>query len=121
MSAHIAGPYTLSIPNAGTDSPALRTILSAGQLKVIFGTCTVFIVTCLAAALTAGVTVSVLPVEGGSTWTTLQNPSNSDVTIGALKSVPFPYSGFRDLRIHSSSAEAAQRDFNLTFQLATTQ
>ena len=120
MSAHVAGPYRLSIPSAGTDSPALSSILSAGQLKVIFGGCTSFTIHSLAAAFTGTITVQVVSTEGAAfPGQTLQS-NGADITLVATKATPFFYSGFRDLRIHSSGAEAGQRDFDLLFQIAVT-
>ena len=119
MSIHNAGPYRLTIPNAGTDSPALSTLLSAGQLKVLFGSAIGLTITCVSAALTGTVSVQVVATEGGSTWTTLQQ-SGAPVTIGALTTVPIFTGAFRDLRIHSGSAEGANRDFDITVQIGVT-
>ena|SRR5689334_10349221 len=118
MSAHNAGPYTLSIPNAGTDTPALSTLLSAGQLKVASGSCIGMTVTS-PAALTGTITIQTVPTEGSSSWVTLQQ-NGSDITVAAGKMVPISVGAFRDIRIHSSGAEGSQRDFLLTFQLTVT-
>ena len=118
MSAHNAGPYTISIPNAGTDSPALSSIFSAGQLKVASGSC-IGLTVSAPAALTGTVTIQTVPTEGSTSWVTLQQ-NGADIAIAAGKMVPVSVGAFRDLRFHSSGAEGGQRDFALTFQLTVT-
>lgn len=119
MSAHLAGPYRLSILNGQTDSAALSSLLSLGQLKTLLGSATMASITCVSAALTGVVTAQVVVTEGGSTWSTLQQAA-ADIAVAALKTVLVQNLGFRDIRIHSTLAEGAQRDFDLTFQLAVT-
>lgn len=118
MSMMNSGPWRLSIPNAGTDSPALSTIMSAGQRKIGLGSGVSIGIAC-PAALTGTVTIQVVPTEGSSSWVTLQS-NGSDIALTASKLVVVDAGAFRDLRIHSSGAEAAQRDFDLTFQVSVT-
>lgn len=118
MSAHNAGPYTMNIANAGTDSAALSAQLSAGQMKVLTGSC-IGLTIAAPATLTGTITVQTVPLEGSTSWTTLQQ-NGSDVTIAAGKTVPISVGAFRDMRIHSSGAEGGSRDFLLTFQLTVT-
>lgn len=118
MSSHTAGPYTLTVGSGTTDSAALSAALSAGQLKTLFGSCIGFTVVS-PSALTGTITVQVVPTEGSTSWVTLQ-ANGSDITIAANKAVPVDTGAFRDIRIHSSGAEAADRDFLLNFQLAVT-
>lgn len=61
------------------------------------------------AALTAAVTVQVLPF-GDATWRTLQS-GGVDVAVGAGKAVVISPPAFADLRLHSAGAEGADRDF----------
>lgn len=119
MSAHNVGPITLSIASSGTDSPALSAQLSAGQRKVLFGSSVQFVVAA-PAALTGAITIQVLMEESGSSWKTLQAPDETDITVAADKALVVNAGAFRDLRIHSSASEAAQRDFKLTFQVTVT-
>lgn len=110
----------MSIPNGGTDTPALSSQLSAGVLKTLLGH-TVQIVVNTPSALTAAVTMQVVATEGGSTWVPIQSPAGTDIPFAANKAVIVNAGAFRDLRMHSAGAEAAQRDFDLTFQLTVTQ
>lgn len=98
-------PTTLSIPNAGTDSPELD-LGASGSKRVI----TIAILA--PAAVTGTITVLLCDVSGG-TFRTLQT-GGADITIAATKAVvitAIPATGV--LKIHSSAAEAAQRDFRL--------
>ncbi len=66
------------------------------------------------AALTGAVTAEV--THNNSTWTTLQSPAGTDITIGAGKSVVLPRFAAKDLRLKSAGTEAADRDFFVTIQ-----
>lgn len=118
MSMQNVGPIRLSILNGQTDSAALSSLLSAGQLKILFGSCVGFTVAA-PGTLTGTINVQVVPTEGSSSWVTLQS-AGSDITLPASKATPVDVGAFRDLRIHSSGAEGGQRDFDLTFQLSVT-
>lgn len=119
MSAHNHGPVTMSIANGQADSPALSTLKSAGVLKTLLGSCVQFTVQ-TPAALTGTINVQIVNTEGASSWVTLQSPAGTDITFPASKAVIVNAGAFRDMRIHSNSAEGAQRDFILTFQLTVT-
>src|SRR6266581_3726556 len=109
MSLHLHNFGTLSIPNAGTDTPAyaVQSALGSSMSVVVFAP----------AALTAAVTVQVAPVANpqAADWKTLQltgTGAPSDITIAAGKAVAISLSaGYRAFRLHSAGAEAAQRDF----------
>jgi hypothetical protein len=108
-------PFTLSIPNAGTDSPALSTLLSKGNLRSTLGNSeeiTIF----APAALTGVCTAQVRSQYGVGPWVTLQQ-NGADVAIGAGKAANIYGAAIEDLRIHSAGAEAAQRDFVVSFQI----
>lgn len=119
MSAHNAGPVTLSIANGQTDTPALSSLFSRGQLKALLGSLVQMVIQA-PSALTGAVTIQVVGTEGSSSWVTLQSPAGTDIPIAASKAVIVNAGAFRDLRLHSASAEGAQRDFVLTFQLTVT-
>lgn len=116
MSLLPAGPYTLTIASGQTDSAALSTLFTAGQLKTILGSASRLAIT-PPAAVTNTISIEVVAVEGGSDWTTLQT-NGTDVSVTADKTNFIPFGGIRDLRIHSSGAEGADRDFILNFQLS---
>lgn len=105
------GPFTLSIPNGGTDSPALSTVVpSIGVLQTILQMVRSWAISA-PAALTAAITVQVASTVGGVDWVTLQY-LGTDFGIAAGKQNILPSSGgFKDMRIHSAGAEGAQRDF----------
>lgn len=109
----------LSIPNAGTDTPALGTVLSAGQLKLFFGTSDNIIIY-VPAVLTGACTLQYSPVENPAAgdWKTVQI-NGADVVLAAGKAVSFHGVAAKDLRIHSAGAEAAQRDFVITTLMNT--
>lgn len=119
MSSHNVTKIRLSIPNGGTDSPYLSDSLSAGQLKALLGSAVQFVVFA-PAALTGVVTLQVRHTEASGTPQTLQTSGSADITIAATKAVPVNVGAFRDLRIHSAAAEAAQRDFDIIFQVTVT-
>ena len=112
------GPFTLTIPNAGTDSGLMSALLSTGQVKILNGSGRRLSVTS-PATLTGTITIQVVPIEGSSTWTTLQ-VNGTDVTIAAGKTNLFPMSSWRDMRMHSSGAEGGARDFILNFEVEVT-
>ncbi len=96
---------TLSIPNAGTDSPELNLAGDINRGPIILEILA-------PAALTGVVTVQVSDVSGG-TFRTLQT-GGADVAIAAAKAIvitDLPATGV--LRLHSTLAEAAQRDFRV--------
>lgn len=118
MSAHNFGPVPLMIPSGQNDSAALSSALSTGQMKIVSGS-NVGLVATGPEALTGVVTLQSVPLEGSTTWVTVQQ-TGSDVTIAATKGVPVNTGAFRDLRFHSNAAEGADRTFYLTFQLVVT-
>ena len=108
--------FILSVPNAGTDTPALSSMMSKGAARSTFGNSRSISVTA-PAALTGACTVQVSPKYGSGVWATVQQ-NGADVAVGAGKSVIIPSGAWEDLRIHSAGAEAAQRDFQVVFQVA---
>lgn len=109
------GPWTLSIPNGGTDSPALSSLLSSGAMALLVAGARRLNVLA-PAALTAAVTVQGTNTVGGSDWSTMQD-RGADVAVGAGKLAACDFEGIKDIRIHSAGAEAAQRDFIVTVQV----
>lgn len=108
--------FVLSIPNAGTDTPAVSTLMSKGAARSTFGNSRNISVTS-PAALTGACTIQVSPKYASGIWATLQ-VNGADVAIAAGKSVSVPTGAYEDIRIHSAGAEAAQRDFQVVFQVA---
>lgn len=108
--------FVLSVPNAGTDTPALSSMMSKGAARSTFGNSRNISITA-PAALTGACTVQVSPKYGSGQWATLQ-VNGADVAVAAGKSVNVPSGAWEDLRIHSAGAEAAQRDFQVVFQVA---
>lgn len=98
---------TFTIPNGGTDSNVVS--------RDAFGRCRSLEIACTAAALTGVCTVqSNDQADGSGTWVTVQSPPGTDVAIAALKGVVLTAMPFMALRIHSASAEGAQRVFEAT-------
>lgn len=107
----------LSIPNAGTDTPALSALWSKGMVRSTMGNASGIMIHA-PATLTGAVTVQVSPKYGSGVWNTLQAADETDVVIGAGKAVPLPlHAGIEDIRIHSAAGEAAQRDFDVVFKI----
>lgn len=107
---------TLSIPNAGTDTPALSSIWSKGMCRSTFGNASGITVHS-PAALTGAVTVQVSSKYGSGVWRTLQE-AGADLAIAAGKAVRLPlHEGIEDIRFHSAAGEAAQRDFDIVFKI----
>lgn len=104
---------TLSIPNGGTDSNALSSLFSKGNVRSVFGNAAM-ITLYAPAALTAAVTVQVSSKFGSAVWRTLQE-SGVDVAVPAGKAVDVFGAGIEDIRFHSAGAEGAQRDFDVVF------
>lgn len=100
---------TLSIPNAGTDSPVL-----VGDVYRAFGALCIM----APAALTNGITVQVATTDiAAPTFATLQSPPGTDIAIAAGKAVVLTAFPFAQFRIHSAGAEGTQRDFQVWGQL----
>lgn len=116
--SHIA-QVTLSILNAGTDSPRLSDIWSKGQVRSTLGADTNLTIYA-PAALTGVVTVQVAPKYGDvvGNFKPLQE-AGADITLVAGKVTNVKLASIGDIRIHSAGAEAAQRDFSLVFQIRT--
>jgi len=112
MARHIARIGTLRISNGGTNSPALTSLGAVGRVGLGAATgLTIY----APATLTGTVTIEVLPY-GDATWRTLQS-GGADVTIAATKAVVISPPAFADLRLHSSGAEGADRDFFVDSQI----
>lgn len=113
---HIVALGTLSIPNAGSDSPAIQASGTAGE-KPVFDTAEMWFITA-PAALTGAVTVQVSykDVPAGGDWVTLQ-VNGADVALAVGKGVCIRAAGFRALRVHSAATELAQRDFLVAVQV----
>lgn len=109
-------PVTLSIPNGGTDSPALSALWSKGMVRSGLGNSESIGVS-VPAALTGVCTVQVSPQYKSGNWRTLQE-GGADLALAAGKFVRLPLElGIEDIRIHSAGAEGAQRDFVLSLQI----
>lgn len=112
------GPFTLTIPNGGTDSPALSTIqgvTGTGIMNTLTALLRRFAIKA-PAALTNACTVQVASSIGGADWVTLQNDS-VDFALTAAKENTSDTAGWKDIRIHSAGAEGAARDFLLSVVL----
>lgn len=108
--------FTLTIPSAGTDSPALSTLMSKGALRSTVGNSSdmeVYGPT----ALTGVVTIQISAKYGSGVWTTLQK-DGSDLTVTAAKSFQCPIGAFEDLRFHSASSEGADRAIQVVLQVS---
>lgn len=115
MSRHRELLGTLTIPNGGTDTPALSSLLSASQLRVLGGSIVSLEVTG-PAALTAACTVQTVPVAGSTTWNAII-VEGATPALAAVTTVSIEVPAFADLRIHSAGAEGAARAFILVAQL----
>lgn len=119
MARQVTDLGTISIANAGTTSGGLSGVSSASVVRVALDYA-IAISIFSPAALTGTVTVQVSPVESPAAgdWKAL-SVGGADVTIPAAKAVILTsLGGFKDLRLVSGSAEAAQRDFIVRAQLA---
>lgn len=113
MSRHQA-VVKLTIPNGGTDSPTLSAALgSASAAKVALGSA-INVSIAGPAALTGVASLQVSP--DGALWTTMQKPDGTDVNCAAGKTIPVDVVAGVDLKIHSTLAEAAARDFYVVIQ-----
>lgn len=110
---------TLTLANAGTDSARLSDVWSKGQLRSAVGAASDLSIYC-PAALTGVVTLQVAPkyADVAGNFRPVQQ-NGADVTLAAGKVTNVKLGAFGDLRIHSAAAEAAQRDFDLVFQIRT--
>lgn len=116
--SHIAS-QVLSILIGQSNGVALGTVLTAGQLKIFFGTSDNIIIYA-PAALTGVVSLQYSPVENPAAgdWKTVQ-VNGADVTIAAGKAVSIHGVAAKDLRLQSAGVEAAQRDFVLSTLINT--
>lgn len=103
--AKLGQVYTISIPNAGTDSDIIDLLnrTSRGVYCVL--------IQC-PATLTG--TVKVSASLDGSTYQTLQQPAGTDVALAAGKVVAITGLGPCYFKAVSNGAEGAQRDFKVT-------
>lgn len=108
--------FTLTIPNAGTDSPALSTMMSKGAMRSTVGNSSDMEVYG-PAALTGVVTIQICAKYGSGLWKTLQ-VAGADVTVVAAKVIQVPIGAFEDLRFHSAGAEGAARGIDVVFQIS---
>lgn len=104
----------LQIANAGTASQALSDIWGVNPAKVGMDHAVSVSITA-PAALTGVATVLVRAQELGA-WTAQQSPAGADITVAAGKTVVIPAIAAKDLRINSSLAEGAARDFVVNLQ-----
>lgn len=107
--------FTFSIPNGGTDSPALSSMMSKGAARSTAGNCS-DIEIYGPAALTGVVTVQIAAKYGSGLWKTLQQ-NGADVAVPAGKVIQVPIGAFEDMRLHSAGAEGAQRDIDVVLQI----
>lgn len=112
MGGFVANLPDVTIASGQTDSNAIGGMDDAEALTIY-----------APGTLTGTITIQVAPdrqvSEGGSavtTWYTKQS-GGADITIPAGKSVTLTDIGFRQLRLHSTSAEGANRTFKLTKQV----
>jgi hypothetical protein len=108
--------FRLTIPAAGTDTPALSSLLSKGNLRSTLGNTSDLIIYA-PAALTGTITIQIAPRYGAGEWKTFQD-AGADVNIAAGKAISIPVGAIEDLRIHSSGAEGAARDFDVVVQIS---
>lgn len=110
---------TLTIANGGSDSQRLSDVWSKGQARSTIGAASDLSIYA-PAALTGVVTIQVAPKYGdvAGNFRPLQQ-GGADVTLAAGKVTNVKLGAFGDLRIHSAGVEAAQRDFDLVFQVRT--
>jgi hypothetical protein len=105
---------TLTIPSGAAVSPALSSILSQGQMKVLGSMVELAIYS--PAALTTAMVVQIAPEYPGVNWKTMQQDGADIVpTAGDVILVRNPV--FLDLRIQGAGNEAADRDFTLMGKL----
>jgi hypothetical protein len=116
--SHVA-QVQLSIANGGSDSPRLSDVWSKGQVRSTVGATSDLSIYC-PAALTGVVTLQVAPKynDVAGNFRPVQQ-GGADVTLAAGKVTNVKLGAFGDLRIHSAGVEAAQRDFDLVFQIRT--
>lgn len=97
---------TMRIASAGTDSPDFTSYASARVLRTISA-----LSIQAPAALTGTVTVQVPDSIGSSpSYQTLQS-GGADVQVTAGDAIPITRVPFHGFRLHSGSAEGANRDF----------
>jgi len=108
MARHVAIVGTLTIASGQTDSPALSTV---AKPKIALGVA-IDLVIYAPSALTGTVSVQVSPIEepDSADWRTA-SVAGTPVTIAAGAAEVVPVVAARDLRIHSSGAEGADRSF----------
>jgi hypothetical protein len=112
---------TLTIPSGQTTSQQLSVGRSHGEMKTLLGPD--FDMAIFApAALTGAVHVEVSPEKDATagSFVTMVDGTGADVVIPAGKAMNLPAATFRDLRLVSASAEAADRVFTLYQQEWTT-
>ncbi len=107
--------FRLSIAAAGTDSPAMSTLMSKGAARSTFGNSSDMVVHC-PGTLPETCTVQVSPKYGSGVWYTLQQ-GGTDVALAAGKANQCAVGAIEDLRIHAGGAVAAQRDFDVVIQI----
>lgn|SRR6266853_2664540 len=113
MSRHLHRTIDLTIANGGTDS----NIVVGTDGRVGFGSShgiTIWAPAALTGVITVLVSYLLTPTVE---FDTLQLTPGTDVTIAAGKAVVIPHPGFYALRLHSASAEGAQRVFQLVSQV----
>lgn len=107
--------FTLSIDVNGTDTAALSSLMSKGAARSSIGNCSDLEIYA-PDALTGTVTLQIASKYGSTEWKTFQT-DGVDVALVAGKVIQVPIGAFEDLRFHSSSAEGAQRDIDVVFQI----
>lgn len=97
----------LVIPNGGTDSNALAAKDYGDAVEITIYS---------PATITGTITVQVSPNDPPSTtgFVTLQSPPGTDIAVAASKAITIVAYSYKQLRIHSSGAEAAERTFPAT-------
>lgn len=115
MSSHLSKIGTLRITSGQANSAKLSTLLSAGQRKVLG---TAKSITIHAPATLTGTVKVGVSYDGGTTFTEL-NENGTDVSVAAGDARVIFSVGWDDLRLQSSVAEGADRDFVLFAQLDT--
>lgn len=104
----------LRIASGATAGQALSDIWGVNPAKV--GMDHAVSVSVTAPAALTGVVTILIRAEASGAWTAIQSPAGADITVAAGKTVVIPAIAAKDLRLNSSLAEGADRDFIVNLQ-----
>jgi len=118
MTRHLHNVGTISIANAGTDSPDFGTIKGAQSVLGSIASMIIF----APATLPETINLQCCPIDAPGAAPNdrkiLQWQPGTDLVIAAGRAVNVPLvAGFRSFRLHATGAVAAQRDFVVVFQV----